>query len=195
MVPRDTVAAPNASPIEFELGTSLIGGRQPWHTAQFSLGPPNPPAGPPQARNKMDTAHIFQALQVPACSSARAEPVIRTTNRRENRECHPEGAGTDAQRWSATEGSTSDVTQRTSKNLGGNRFVRVLPSLYFLTRWQILRSVRLPSNELPSVSANGGREASLLHTNPAGLPGGSFGFSLQPDEIQPNSRSRGEVAI
>ncbi len=33
---------PNASPIEFELGTWLIGGRQPQHTAQYSLGPQNP---------------------------------------------------------------------------------------------------------------------------------------------------------
>ena len=36
---------------------------------------PQIPRGPPQARNKMDTAHIFQALQVPACSSAQAKTV------------------------------------------------------------------------------------------------------------------------
>ena len=42
----------------------------------------------------------------------------------QSRECHPEGA-------LATEGSTSDVTQRTSQNLGGKHFVRVLPYLCF----------------------------------------------------------------
>ena len=53
--------------------------------------------------------------------------------------CHPEGAGTDAQRWSATEGSakTRQYCHHT-----------INPATRFRRFWQILHSLSLPQDDI-----------------------------------------------
>ncbi len=123
---------------------------------------------PPGQAQRRQQSPVHSGGRPSVVARARASPntdKITSIEAHKSCQCHPEGAGTDAQRWSTTEGSTSSVSRR---NRGKPRsLTRCASSTIILlpTRWQILRS---PTNAVRRCPLPQNDTLALLHSTVLG---------------------------